>query len=341
MDEREVREMMGDISAVMKSLVSTATAPILARIEAIEARLSALPTPRDGEDADPEKVADIVSSRMAEELDHLRAAVAGINVPDAYDDTEIRHEIAELRKGMDAPSGPGVEEVSDIVSSRIGAELDELRSAIANLPAPEVPTLPDIPAMVKEAVDAIEKPQDGHSPTTEEILPLVEECVSRAVSAIPVPKDGVNLAGAIIDRAGNLVVTLSDGSTRDLGPVVGKDGDPGEPGKDGKPGKDGIDGVGFDDMDLVEDERGVFLVFAKGDVRKEFRLPIVIDRGVFKEHATYSKGDGVTWGGSFWICQGDAEGKPDSGKGWRLAVKKGRDGKVEAAKPATPPKVKV
>lgn len=136
-------------------------------------------------------------------------------------------------------------------------------------------------------------------------------------------RDGVGVAGAVIDRSGNLVLTLTDGSTRDLGVVIGKDGQPGKDGKDGAPGRDG---VGFDDLDLVESDEGVLLRFTRGDQVKSFRLPIVVDRGVWRE-GQYRKGDGVTWAGSFWIAQEDTTEKPDTGKGWRLAVKKGRDGK--------------
>lgn len=112
----------------------------------------------------------------------------------------------------------------------------------------------------------------------------------------------------------------------------GKDGAPGEKGADGRDGlngKDGApgrDGVGFDDLDLVESDEGVLLRFTRGDQVKSFRLPIVVDRGVWRE-GQYRKGDGVTWAGSFWIAQEDTTEKPDTGKGWRLAVKKGRDGK--------------
>ena len=53
-------------------------------------------------------------------------------------------------------------------------------------------------------------------------------------------------------------------------------------------------------------------------------------------------GDGTTWGGSFWIAQGETGEKPDTGKGWRLAVKKGRDGRDGTMKPDNgPPKVKI
>lgn len=115
--------------------------------------------------------------------------------------------------------------------------------------------------------------------------------------------------------------------------MVGKDGAEGAAGIDGKDGRDGVngkdgaDGLGFDDLDLVNDDRGVFLRFSRGEVVKEFRLPVPVYRGVFKADEAYHAGDGVTWGGSLWFATAEAEGKPDTGKGWRCAVKRGRDGK--------------
>lgn len=180
-------------------------------------------------------------------------------------------------------------------------------------------------------------------------------------------RDGVGVAGAIIDRSGVLVLTLTDGTTRDLGMVVGKDGadgaqgpqgergepgpqgEPGERGEvgpagekgmdgrdgaDGKDGRDGLngrDGFGFDDLSVEQgdDLRSFKLVFAQGDARKEFpfSLPVVIDRNVFKQSETYQAGDGVTWGGSYWIAQRETSAKPGEDDSWRLSIKKGRDGK--------------
>lgn len=197
---------------------------------------------------------------------------------------------------------------------------------------------------------------DGKSVSIEDVLPIVNEAVQRSVSAIEIPrgekgepgrdgvngepgicgergdtgKDGVGLAGSIIDRSGNLIVTLTDGSTRELGLVVGKDGGAGRDGVDGLAGVDGTngaDGIGFDDLDLVETEDGLSLQFSRGDVVKSFALPVPLDRGVWKEKE-YRKGAGVTWGGSFWIAQRDTNAKPDTqDSGWRLSVKKGRDGR--------------
>lgn len=142
--------------------------------------------------------------------------------------------------------------------------------------------------------------------------------------------DGVGLAGAVIDRSGDLVVTLTNGEHKNLGPVLGKDGANGRdgaPGEAGVDGRDGIDGLGFDDFDLIETDKGLVLRFARGAMVKEFSLPVVIDRGVWQP-GEYAKGSGVSWGGSWWIAQKDTEAKPDTpDSGWRLAVKRGRDGK--------------
>lgn len=143
-------------------------------------------------------------------------------------------------------------------------------------------------------------------------------------------KDGVGLADAMLDREGNLVLTMTDGRHKSLGMVIGAAGKDGEKGADGRDGKDGL---GFDDLSVGHDgEREIILRFARGDQVKEFTLslPVVLDRGVWVDGKPggYAKGDGVTWAGSFWISQKEGNtDKPDGGDGWRLAVKRGRDGK--------------
>lgn len=138
-------------------------------------------------------------------------------------------------------------------------------------------------------------------------------------------RDGVGLAGAVIDRGGNLILTLTDGTTRDLGGVIGKDG------RDGKDGERGPAGFALADFDTEfrHADKTLVLKFAAGDTLEthEIFLPYVRDVGVWKEGAAYLEGDGVTWGGSFWTAQKDTTAKPDGSDDWRLAVKRGRDGK--------------
>lgn len=102
-------------------------------------------------------------------------------------------------------------------------------------------------------------------------------------------------------------------------------------GRDGVDGKDGADGLGFDDLRVEHDgERAFTFIHQRGEQRKEFtfKLPVVLERGVWKVDREYERGDAVTADGSYWIAQKDAPiGKPGQSPDWRLAVKKGRDGK--------------
>ena len=128
-------------------------------------------------------------------------------------------------------------------------------------------------------------------------------------------RDGVGAAGAAISRDGELMFTLSNGDLLNLGRV------------------DGRDGLGFDDMTVDYDgERQVTFCFTQGDRMKKFplMLPIVIDRGVYRAGEDYQKGDAVSFGGSLWIAQEATQDKPETSTAWRLAVKRGRDGRSVA-----------
>ena len=143
-------------------------------------------------------------------------------------------------------------------------------------------------------------------------------------------QDGVNLAGAFQDRSGALILTLSDGTARDVGNVAGRDGKDGEPGPAGRDGKDGRDGVSFDDLEIIDDcERSFLIRCARGENVREWRIRKAgfFDRGVYKAGTKYEQGDAVSFGGSLWIAQRDTDAKPGNGDDWRLAVKHGRDGR--------------
>lgn len=150
-------------------------------------------------------------------------------------------------------------------------------------------------------------------------------------------KDGADVAGAMIDREGSLILTLSDGSIKSLGSVVGRDG------TDGAPGPIGL---GFDDLDVERpDERTILLKFTRGDLTQSFELGLAhpVYRGVFHEGQAYEPADMVTWAGAMWHCNASTTDKPGEGSSaWVLAVKKGRDGKdgrlLDVPAPGTPVK---
>lgn len=184
---------------------------------------------------------------------------------------------------------------------------------------------------IKELEAALEnqpKPKDGESVTVEDVAPMVREEVAKAVSQIPAPKDGdsvsVDEVAAVFERRFSDLTLSWERQARDTF----------ERAADKMPiPKDGRDALPLEtfDLSLSEDGRTVTIKMQAGEttIEKSIRIPSVIDRGPYKQGNTYEKGDGVTHGGSFWIAQGDKpEGAPGmGGKGWRLAVKKGRDGR--------------
>jgi hypothetical protein len=100
--------------------------------------------------------------------------------------------------------------------------------------------------------------------------------------------------------------------------------------------------MGFE-AELAEDGRTVIIRLVAGEVKKEARLvlPLIIDRGTFKE-GDYCKGDCVTFGGTTWIATKDhPQGKPGDGESadWRVFARRGRDGKDLTPKEPREPEV--
>lgn len=270
-------------------------------IPEVERAVAMIPKAEDGKDGAPGKDAD-------------PATVVALLVP------EVERAVAALPKPVDKGADP--ELVERLIKEEVGKAVLPLSTRVESMTVE-----------TRDAMAAIEP-----AALAPVLSVLVEDAVGKAVAAIPVPKDGkdgVGAASALIDRDGNLVLTMTDGSTKSLGVVIGRDGQPGKDGVDGlvgKDGRDGLDGVGFDDMQFAisEDQRTLSIVAVRGENRKSWDIPLshVLDRGVYKEGAEYKKGDAVSYGGSLWIAQEDTSDKPDSGSGsFRLSVKRGRDGK--------------
>lgn len=192
--------------------------------------------------------------------------------------------------------------------------------------------------------------ENGKSITPDDVAPMIAAEVAKAVADIPAPADGkdgsdgadgqdgkdgadgASVALGDVERMveGRVAAWALDFERRAQG-VLERAVDRMPKPADGADGRDGKDGVGFDDLTVEHDgERGIVLRFARGSEVKEFPMsfPVTIDRGVYKDDSAYQRGDAVTWGGSLWIAQKDSpESKPGMGDGWRLAVKKGRDGR--------------
>ena len=258
-----------------------------------------------------------------------------------------------VREAVERATAPLLERVAKLESAAVPppSGIDEqiaaaVAKAVAALPVAEDGRdvdMADVERMIAEAVAALPKPENGKDVDMAAVELAIGAAVAETVGKLPQAKDGVGLSGAVIDRDGKLILTLTDGKHVDLGCVVGKDVD-----MDGvraaikaevdaipRP-KDGEDGFGIDDFDVqpAGDGRTVILSFTRGDVSDLFELtfPVPIYRDVWREKdeagnpIEYVPGDMVTWGGSLWHCNERTTAKPDVGP-WKLAVKKGRDGK--------------
>lgn len=216
--------------------------------------------------------------------------------------------------------------------------------------------LVDYDALVKTVSGMVPAPQDGKSVTVDDIRPMVEELVSKAVAALPPAGKGEDGADADMDalksHIGELVKGVQPAAPLPVPSVEEIAGtferrfsdltlswerqarDTFEKAADRMPKpKDGRDALSLDDFELTlgEDGRTVTFKMQAGEtvIEKSVKIAAVIDQGTFKHEGSYEKGDGVSYGGSFWIAKCDApKGVPGSGEtDWRCGVKKGRDGK--------------
>lgn len=229
----------------------------------------------------------------------------------------------------------------------------QLADAVASIPAPKIPELPDIGAMVSEAVATLPLPQDGRSVTPEDLRPLLQELVTAAVGEIPVPRDGKDYDPAVLKQAVDDAVAVlppaqdgRDALQLEIQPFI----DEGKSYPRGSyathngglwrayektHGMRGweciVDGVS--DVDISMNGQRNFIVTVNrasgASEKKSFDIPAMVYRGVFKSGDEYLPGDTVTWGGSLWHCDEQTQDKPGEtgSKGWTLAAKRGRDGR--------------
>lgn len=273
-----------EFGKAMGLIVRDAVAPLLKRIEELEARQPIKGEPgtdgKNGQDG-ASVTADDVAPLIAEQVN---AAIEAIPTP---------------KDGTDGRDGVDGKNAEPIVMADVVTEI---------LSTDALKTLVDL--HVAEAVGALPPPKNG----------VDGDPGPPGDAGLPGEKGerGVGLAGAVIDRDGALVVTLSNGETKALGVIVGNDGAPGR------------DGFGFDDLSASYDgERGMTLTFTKGERVKEFHLhlPVVIDRGYWREGTQAKAGDAMTHDGTLWIAVRDTQAKPArESEDWRIGARKGRDG---------------
>lgn len=220
-----------------------------------------------------------------------------------------------------------VEKIADGVFKAVEDRISKaLEPVIARLEAVEAKEVPEAAAIIKTILAG------------DELATLVNLEVTEAISQIPAPKDGepgekgdpgkdgVGLAGALIDRDGNLVVTLANGEAKNLGQVIGKDGEP---------GKDGADGIGFESLEVSFDGENIIHEYksAGRTVTQKFPIQVMKHIGFWRDGMEAKSGNLASHAGSLWYCLNDTKSRPSyESADWILSARAGRNGqdKTEA-----------
>lgn len=186
------------------------------------------------------------------------------------------------------------------------------------LVSPELKTLLDLQATesVAEYFEAnpVQHGKDGATGEQGEPGPRGEKGLDGA--------DGVGIAGAMINRNSELVITTTKGDTITLGVVVGADGQP------GKDGRDGLSAENFE-REYLPDSHEIRERWTAGDQVKELTYPAGGIRyiGYWREGAEAKGGDATTHDGTLWVAIRDTKAKPSrESSDWNIGARKGRDG---------------
>lgn len=255
------------------------------------------------------------------------------------DDPEFLRSVSErVRAGIREPED-GKDADMDALRQAALAEVNKLVDAI---PKPKDGASVDettvkrmVEAEVEACVAALPKPRDGKDVDYAAVRGHILEIVNQAVAALPAPRDGRDAAELDILpsldenksyrrgtwarhangllRAARQTDALADKSVTEAGwDVI-------------------VEGVAALLVTQGEDPRAIEVASMLTSGTKAivaFNIPMVLDRGVYRAETKYAKGDGVTWGGSWWIAQVDEPtDKPGVSAQWRLAVKQGERGK--------------
>jgi hypothetical protein len=271
-----------EFGKAMASIVREATAPLLKRIEQLEARQPERGDP--GIKGDPGKDAPPVT------------------------DEQIAQQVEKYLKANPPPRG---EKGEPGLPGKDADPVDARDVARMLLDSEDLESLVEL--RVKEEVSKLPPPKDGRDGE-----PGQKGDVGPKGEKGDPGKEGAGIQDLLIDREGQLVATFTDGRTKSLGMVIGRDG---------APGRDGKDGADFTETEFDYDiEQRTLVIRGKGgEIRK--KIPVPIDGGYWRA-GRYEKGMVTTESGTAYIALRETDEKPAQGcKDWRILARKGRDGK--------------
>jgi hypothetical protein len=330
-----------------KAYVAEVTSPLLTKIADLEQRLASIPAGPKGE---PGEKGDTGDRGPAGEMGAIGPAgpqgEAGLHGERGSDGVSGKDGFAgepgingkDGQDGISGKDGLNGKDGVDGINGKDGSDGLNGKDGAPGLNGKDFDPV-EMHAAIVKAVGALPKPKDGESVHPDTVAVMVREAVDKYASTIRVPQDGAPGRDALdLD----IVDEIEEGRSYAFGTFAKYRGGVVKAMRHTDPIEDGFDKSGWqivvdglDSFEVVQgdDLRTFTLRFAKtsGVIQsKSFDLPVVIDRGVFKQGETYKTGDAVTWGGSVHIAQCETTATPgtiEAGKDWRLAVKRGRDGK--------------
>lgn len=246
------------------------------------------------------QLAPIIKGAVGElnsKLESLRAefeSVKSVPQPEPVDVEAIAKQAAEMVV-IPQPEPVVIPEI-DLV------EVAKQAAALVEVPQPDKPETVDFDAIVKQVAAQIPTPKDGQSVDREDVIKAVSAEFERRFSDL------------LLHCERKAAETFEKALDRMPKPADGRDALPLE---------------SFD-ISMGEDGRTLTVKMQAGDSvqEKSIRLPVLLDRGAYSAEKSYEAGDVVSHGGSMWIASSEPGGAPGlGGNGWRLAVKRGRDGK--------------
>lgn len=269
-------------------------------------------------------------------------------------------------RGEPGPAGADGKSVTlDDVAPLIAQAVAALPPAERGEPGPEGPQGPqgtpgesidlvELRAMINEAValevGLIPRPKDGADCDMSAVAELIETAIAKRWASIVLPKDGEPGRDAFeID----VLPGIKEGRRYERGTWARHAGGLVRAFRDTDPlDASGLQACGWDVMlngvasiAHETDERAVRVrtVLTDGsETVSAVDVSTPYDAGVYKPGEKYYRGAGVSYGGSWFIAQvDDPQGAPEQSKDWRLAVKRGRDGKDGDEVKPPPAKIKL
>ncbi len=309
--------------------------------ELFEERIKQIPEPRNGKDGrDGIDGKDAQPINRTEFLAYIDATLSdkSKNFLESCRETfkeQIIDRIAALPKPKDGIDGKDGKDAEPVDMGELYTKIHEMIDAhLRGLPVP------------KDGKDGLAG-KDGESIHPDTVRLMILDQVNEAVSKIPTPRDGKDGYPGRDALELDILPSVDFAKSYPRGTFAQHRGGVIRAIRNTEPGKSLEDGwiVLWDGLSNIEvaqaDDLRSFTVkcqMASGKVvSRQFSMPVVLDRGVYKAGEEYVCGDSVSQNGSVWICVAErtatspaTRDNPD----WRLSTKAGRD--LRDAKPTAP-----